>query len=45
MDRAVVAIGGGAHGINVHLAPADLIAAAGATVADVSIPEAPHSHG
>ncbi len=45
LDRAVVAIGGGAHGVNVHLAPADLIAAAGATVADVSIPEAPHSHG
>lgn len=31
-----VAIGGGAHGVNLHLAPADLIAATGATVADVT---------
>ena len=34
-----VAIGGGAHGVNVHLAPADLIAATGAQIIDVSIPE------
>ncbi len=35
-----VAIGGGAHGVNVHLAPADLIAATSAQVIDVSVPEA-----
>jgi Cys-tRNA(Pro) deacylase len=45
LDRAgtepgIVAIGGGAHGVNVHLAPADLIAATGATVADLSVPDA-----
>ena len=34
-----VAIGGGAHGVNVHLAPADLIAATGAQVIDVSVPD------
>lgn len=36
----VVALGGGAHGVNVHLTPADLIAATNATVADLSVPEA-----
>jgi len=35
-----VAIGGGAHGVNLHLAPADLVAALGADVADVTVPEA-----
>jgi Cys-tRNA(Pro) deacylase len=35
----VVAIGGGARGVNVHLAPADLVAATGATVVDVTAPE------
>ena len=34
-----VAIGGGAHGVNVHLAPADLVAATGAEVVDVTVPE------
>jgi Cys-tRNA(Pro)/Cys-tRNA(Cys) deacylase len=34
-----VALGGGAHGVNVHLAPADLIAALDATVADVTAAE------
>ena len=34
-----VAIGGGARGVNVHLAPADLVAATAATVADISSPE------
>ena len=34
-----VAIGGGMHGVNVHLAPSDLIAATGASVADVTTPE------
>jgi Cys-tRNA(Pro) deacylase len=35
----LVAIGGGAHGVNVHLAPADLIAATRAQVVDVTIPD------
>jgi Cys-tRNA(Pro)/Cys-tRNA(Cys) deacylase len=35
-----VAIGGGAHGVNVHLAPADLVASLGAVVADVTQPGA-----
>jgi Cys-tRNA(Pro)/Cys-tRNA(Cys) deacylase len=43
VDEPVVAIGGGGFGINLHLAPADLIAALDATVADVSQPEAPPS--
>jgi Cys-tRNA(Pro)/Cys-tRNA(Cys) deacylase len=34
-----VAIGGGAHGVNVHLAPTDLVASLGAAVADVTDPE------
>jgi Cys-tRNA(Pro) deacylase len=36
LDR--VAIGGGARGVNVHISPADLIAALGADVADVTRP-------
>lgn len=39
-DLGVVAIGGGARGTNVHLAPADLVRATGATIADISAPEA-----
>jgi len=35
----VVAIGGGARGVNVHLAPADLVAATGADLVDISVPE------
>jgi Cys-tRNA(Pro) deacylase len=31
-----VSVGGGAFGVNIHLAPADLVAALGATVVDVS---------
>jgi Cys-tRNA(Pro) deacylase len=38
-QRAAVAVGGGAHGVNLHLAPADLVAATGADVVDVSVPE------
>ena len=34
-----VAIGGGRRGVNVHLAPSDLVAATGAEVADVTTPE------
>ena len=40
VDEPVVSIGGGGFGINLHVAPADLIASLGATVADVSQPEA-----
>src|SRR5919198_1376939 len=40
-DLPLVALGGGAHGVNVHLAPADLIAATGAEVVDVTEPETP----
>ena len=36
---ATVAIGGGARGVNVHLAPADLLAATGAQVVDITVPE------
>jgi Cys-tRNA(Pro) deacylase len=35
----VVAIGGGARGVNVHLAPADLVAATGASVGDITVAE------
>ena len=35
----VVAIGGGARGVNLHLAPADLVRATGAQVVDITIPE------
>ena len=35
-----VAIGGGAHGVNMHMAAADLLRATNATVADVTEPEA-----
>jgi Cys-tRNA(Pro) deacylase len=37
LDR--VAIGGGAHGVNLHLAPADLVSALGAQLVDVTLPE------
>ena len=36
----VVAIGGGAHGVNVHLTPAALVEATGAEVVDITTPEA-----
>ena len=35
-----LAIGGGAFGVNVHLAPADLVRALDAQVVEVSEPEA-----
>ena len=41
LDR--VAIGGGRRGVNVHLAPVDLIAATGADVADVTTAEEPRT--
>jgi Cys-tRNA(Pro)/Cys-tRNA(Cys) deacylase len=37
-DRDVVAIGGGAHGVNLHLAPADLVRVLDADVAAVTRP-------
>jgi len=39
MEQPVVGIGGGARGVNLHLAPADLVASLGAEVVDVSVPE------
>ena len=36
--RDLVAIGGGAHGVNLHLAPADLVRLLGANVAAVTRP-------
>ena len=38
-DQPVVAIGGGARGVSLHLAPKDLVAALGAELVDVSIAE------
>jgi Cys-tRNA(Pro) deacylase len=40
LDHERVAVGGGAHGVNLHLDPNDLVAVLGATVADVSASEA-----
>lgn len=40
VDRPVVAIGGGAPGVNLHLAPADLVTALRAEIADVTLAEA-----
>ena len=40
LSQPVVAIGGGGFGINLHLAPADLVAALGADLLDVTQPEA-----
>ena len=39
LDQPVVAIGGGARGVNLHLGPHDLVDALDATVVDVSIPD------
>ncbi len=39
MARERVAIGGGARGVNVHLAPADLVLALAAQVVDVTVPD------
>jgi Cys-tRNA(Pro)/Cys-tRNA(Cys) deacylase len=41
IDQPVVAIGGGERGVNVHLAPQDLVAATGADVVDISVAERP----
>lgn len=37
LEQPKVAIGGGARGVNVHLAPGDLVRATGGVVADVSV--------
>jgi Cys-tRNA(Pro)/Cys-tRNA(Cys) deacylase len=37
VDQEVVAIGGGARGVNLHLEPKDLVAVLGAEVVDVSV--------
>ena len=39
MDHPLVAIGGGMRGVNLHLAPADLVTQLGAQVVDVSVPD------
>ena len=39
VGEPIVSIGGGAFGVNLHLAPADLVAALGAEVVDVTQPE------
>lgn len=39
LGQPVVGIGGGARGVNLHLAPADLVGALDATVVDVSVPD------
>ena len=39
MEHETVAIGGGAHGVNLHLSPRDLADHFGATIADISLPE------
>jgi Cys-tRNA(Pro) deacylase len=41
----VLAIGGGAFGVNVHLSPAELVSALGAEVVDVSDAEQPEGRG
>jgi Cys-tRNA(Pro) deacylase len=41
LGEPVVSIGGGARGVNLHLAPADLVDALSAEVVDVTQPEAP----
>jgi Cys-tRNA(Pro) deacylase len=40
----VVSVGGGGFGINLHVAPSDLVAALDARLADVSVEEPPHTH-
>jgi Cys-tRNA(Pro) deacylase len=39
LDQPLVAIGGGAFGVNIHLAPRDLVRALRAAVVDVTQPE------
>jgi len=39
LAQPIVAIGGGARGVNLHLSPSDLVAALGADVVDVTVAE------
>jgi Cys-tRNA(Pro)/Cys-tRNA(Cys) deacylase len=39
IDRPLVAIGGGMRGVNLHLAPGDLVRCLDAEVVDVSVPD------
>jgi prolyl-tRNA editing enzyme YbaK/EbsC (Cys-tRNA(Pro) deacylase) len=39
MAQPVVSVGGGAFGVNLHLAPADLVSTLDADVVDVSAPD------
>ena len=39
IDHGTVAIGGGARGVNLHMAPSDLVRHFAAQVVDVSVPE------
>jgi Cys-tRNA(Pro)/Cys-tRNA(Cys) deacylase len=41
LGEPVVSIGGGARGVNIHLAPSDLVAALGADVVEVTQAEGP----
>jgi prolyl-tRNA editing enzyme YbaK/EbsC (Cys-tRNA(Pro) deacylase) len=43
LGEPVVSIGGGARGVNLHVAPADLVAALDADVVDVTQPETPEA--
>jgi Cys-tRNA(Pro) deacylase len=45
MQWDLVAIGGGARGVNVHLAPADLVRATDAQVVDITVPDEPKAPG
>ncbi|MBM4409011.1 MAG: YbaK/EbsC family protein [Chloroflexi bacterium] len=40
MALPIVSIGGGARGVNIHLAPVDLVKALAADIVDVTVPEA-----
>jgi Cys-tRNA(Pro)/Cys-tRNA(Cys) deacylase len=39
VDQPIVSVGGGAFGVNIHLRPADLVAALKAAIIDVTTPE------
>jgi Cys-tRNA(Pro)/Cys-tRNA(Cys) deacylase len=39
MEQPVVSIGGGARGVNIHLAPSELVRVLDAAVVDVSVPD------
>jgi Cys-tRNA(Pro)/Cys-tRNA(Cys) deacylase len=39
MEQPVISIGGGARGVNIHLAPSELVRVLDAAVVDVSVPD------